>query len=456
MSGKRASEAQTVREQERTTEGKGGRAVPATPSRFERLQAMLWEVWNQVPAYRAKMEAAGVHPLDLRSLEDLRRMPLTTKKDLRDNYPTGLLARPVRDLVRFHASSGTTGKPTVVAYTRNDLDDWTGLMARCLRLAGVTEEDVVHIAFGYGLFSGGMGYHYGAERIGATVVPASGGFTERQLLLMEDLEATVLCCTPSYALHLAEALRKAGKSLPKLRIGFFGAEPWSEEMRRRIESELGIRAFDLYGLSEVMGPGVAVECPLQNGLHLWDDHFIAEIVDPESGEVLPPGAEGELVLTTLSREALPMIRYRTRDLTALDVSPCPCGCPAPRIRRVGARSDDMIIVRGVNVYPSQVETALGKVEGLTLNYLLEVSERNGMKDLTVRCEAEPGIGGEDRDRLTKEAGRRLMDFLGVRVGVRVEPAGILPRSQGKAVRIEKVPEGGLSPAKGADLPRLYW
>jgi phenylacetate-CoA ligase len=420
---------------------------------------MLWEVWNQVPAYRAKMEAAGIHPLDLRCLEDLRKMPFTTKKDLRDNYPTGLLARPVRELARFHASSGTTGKPTVVAYTKNDLDNWAILIERCLRLAGVTSEDVVQVAYGYGLFTGGMGLHYGAERLGATVIPASGGFTERQILLMEDLEATVLCCTPSYALHLAEALRKAGKSLPKLRIGFFGAEPWSEEMRRRIESELGIRAFDLYGLSEVMGPGVAVECPLQNGLHLWDDHFIAEIVDPESGEVLPSGAEGELVITTLTKEGLPMIRYRTRDLSARDDSPCPCGCPAPRIRRIGARSDDMLIIRGVNVFPSQVETALGRIPGISLNYLLELSERNGMKDLTVRCEAEPGIGGEDRARLERETGRRLVDSLGVRVGVRVEPAGTLPRSQGKAVRVERIPSGAETPEKrpeGQELPRLYW
>jgi phenylacetate-CoA ligase len=301
-----------------------------------------------------------------------------------------------------------------------------------------------------------MGLHYGAERLGATVIPASGGFTERQLLLMEDLEATVLCCTPSYALHLAEALQKTGKTLPRLRLGIFGAEPWSEEMRSRIESGLGITALDIYGLSEIMGPGVAMECPRQQGLHIWEDHFIAEIVDPESGDPLPPGSEGELVITTLTKEALPMVRYRTRDLSALDLSPCPCGCGAPRIRRIGARSDDMLIIRGVNVFPSQVETTLGRVEGLTLNYLLELSEKNGMKDLTVRCEAEPGIGGEDRLRLERETGRRLMDSLGVRVGIRIEPAGTLPRSQGKAVRVEKVAPVPKKSEPEREVPRLYW
>jgi len=409
----------------------------STEERYNLFRWVLEVVWENVPAYRRKMERVRIVPDDIRSLDDIRKLPFTTKNDLRDNYPTGLLARPVKELVRFHASSGTTGKPTVVAYTARDIENWTELMARGLALAGVTRDDVVHVAYGYGLFTGGLGLHNGAERLGATVVPASGGFTDRQIMLMEDLGATVLCCTPSYALHLAEALRKEGKSLPALRLGIFGAEPWSEELRRRIEMELGITALDVYGLSEIMGPGVGMECPHKNGLHLWDDHFLAEIIDPESGDVLPEGTRGELVMTTLTKEALPLIRYRTRDLTTLHTDVCSCGLAGSRIGRIGARSDDMLIIRGVNVFPSQVEVALGQLAGLSLHYVLEVSERDGMKDLTVICEAEKDMPEPMRQHLERDAGKHLHDVLGIRVGIRVEVPGSIPRSQGKAVRLRK-------------------
>jgi len=437
---------------ERTGTAQGARrgdseGTPAS-SRFERLQAMLWEVWNQVPAYRAKMEAAGIHPLDLRCLEDLRKMPFTTKKDLRDNYPTGLLARPVRELARFHASSGTTGKPTVVAYTKNDLDNWAILIERCLRLAGVTSEDVVQVAYGYGLFTGGMGLHYGAERLGATVIPASGGFTERQILLMEDLEATVLCCTPSYALHLAEALRKAGKSLPKLRVGIFGAEPWSEEMRSRIQQAGGIEAFDIYGLAEIVGPGVAAECPAHQGLHVLEDHFFPEIIDPASGRVLPDGEEGELVLTTLSKQAMPMLRYRTGDVTALLPGACPCGRTLRRMRRVSHRSDDLFIVRGVNVYPSQIESALLAVKGTLPHYHIVLSEKDGQERAEVQVEVTPemfsdriGVLEELQERLT----RKVRQAVGVHLDVRLVEPRTLGRSEGKARRVVDRRPGGAAP-----------
>lgn len=402
------------------------------------LTQLIERVWNKVPAYRRKMEEAGVSPSDIKSVEDLHKLPFTNKGDLRDNYPMGLLACDRDEIVRLHASSGTTGKPTVVAYTQKDLDTWSELMARSLEIAGVTKKDTVQVAYGYGLFTGGMGIHYGSERVGAAVIPASGGFSERQVVLMEDLGTTVLACTPSYALRLAELLPENHKETLGLRMGIFGAEPWSEELRAKLEERLGIVALDIYGLSEIMGPGVAMECPAQQGLHIHEDHFLLEVIDPDTGFPLPDGEEGELVITTLTKEALPMIRYRTRDITRIISEPCPCGHEGRRIARLRGRSDDMLIIRGVNVFPSQVEVALGRVPGLSLHYVLEVSEKEGLKELTVCCEAEENLQGEALEKLRRKALHELQGLLGVRVGFRILNPGSLERSEGKAQRIRKV------------------
>lgn len=409
-----------------------------TTDRNHQLSNLIERVWTRVPAYRGKMEEAGLSPADINGLDDLHRLPFTTKTDLRDHYPFGLMACDRDQIVRLHASSGTTGKPTVVAYTQKDLDTWSELMARSLEIAGVSSRDTVQVAYGYGLFTGGMGLHYGSERVGATVIPASGGFSERQVTLMEDLGTTVLACTPSYALRLAELLPENHRETMGLRMGIFGAEPWSEELRTKLEERLGIVALDIYGLSEIMGPGVAMECPAQDGLHIHEDHFLLEIIDPDTGEVLPDGEEGELVITTLTKEALPMIRYRTRDITRILSEPCPCGHEGRRIARIRGRSDDMLIIRGVNVFPSQVEVALGRVPGLSMHYVLEVAEKEGLKELTVCCEAEQDLQGEALTKLNKRALHELQGLLGVRVGFRVLNPGSLERSEGKAQRIRKV------------------
>jgi phenylacetate-CoA ligase len=407
---------------------------------LQRLKTSLARAYS-VPHIRHKFQAAGVTPDALTSLADIARFPFTEKSDLRDTYPFGLFAVPREEVLRIHASSGTTGKPTVVGYTRADLDLWSDLMARTLACAGARPGDIVHNAYGYGLFTGGLGAHYGAERLGCTVVPVSGGATERQVMLLRDFGAAVLCATPSYALNIAEVATGMGvdfAALP-LRYGAFGAEPWSEPMRRDLEARLGIKAVDIYGLSEILGPGVAAECHVaQDGLHGWEDHFLFEVVDPHSLMPLPMGKAGELVITTLTKEALPMVRYRTRDITRLTDAPCRCGRTHVRILRVTGRNDDMMIIRGVNVYPSQVEAALVGLPGLAPHYQI-VLTRDGVLDaMRVEVERAPGAPG-DADACAKLAAgvqHQLKTMVGVTCAVTVKAPGEVPRSQGKAVRVK--------------------
>jgi phenylacetate-CoA ligase len=409
-----------------------------TRLQVERLRALV-ERAARVPLHRERLAAAKVGPGDIRSLDDLRRLPFATKSDFRDTYPFGLLAVPMDQVVRIHASSGTTGKATVVAYTRADLDAWTEVMGRTLRAGDVGPGDVVQNAYGYGLFTGGLGFHYGAEAVGAAVIPVSGGFTERQLVAFQDLGSTVLCCTPSYALHLAEAIEDAGLATEtlRLRVGFFGAEPWTEAMRTAIQNRLRLMALNVYGLSEITGPGVAVECPERRGMHVAEDHFLPEIVDPKSLEPLPPGATGELVLTTLSKQGMPLLRYRTRDLTALDTTPCRCGRTLVRLGRIMGRSDDMLIIRGVNVYPSQVEHALLQVPELAPHYVLVVRREHALDTLEVQVESQPGavLAGEAAGALAARVRRRLAEALGVAVEVGIVAPKTIERSVGKAKRV---------------------
>jgi phenylacetate-CoA ligase len=406
---------------------------------LERLRALVTRA-VRVPLHRERLAAAGVTADAIRTLDDLRRLPFTTKADFRDTYPFGLLAVPMDQVVRIHASSGTTGKPTVVAYTRGDLDVWTEVMGRTLRAGGVRPGDVVQNAYGYGLFTGGLGFHYGAESVGAAVIPMSGGFTERQLVSLQDLGTTVLCCTPSYALHLAEAIEEAGirQADLRLRVGFFGAEPWTEAMRDAIQTHLRLIALNIYGLSEVTGPGVAVECPERRGMHVAEDHFLPEVVDPDTLEPVPAGTTGELVFTTLSKQGMPLIRYRTRDLTTLDPAPCPCGRTLVRLGRIVGRSDDMLIIRGVNVYPSQVEHALLQIPELAPHYLLVVRREHNLDALEVRVEAQAAVmaGGEAAVRaVTARVRRRLLEALGVSADVSVVAPKTIERSVGKAKRV---------------------
>jgi len=376
----------------------------------------------------------------MRFIDDLARLPFTTKADLRDNYPFGMLAVPLSQVIRIHASSGTTGKPTVVAYTAGDLSLWSELMARVYAAAGVTKDDVVQNAYGYGLFTGGLGFHYGAEAIGAAVIPVSGGNSRRQLMIMQDFGATVLCCTPSYSLLIAEVAEQDGvdlKSLP-LRVGLFGAEPWSERMRDEIESRLGILALNVYGLSEVIGPGVAVECTRKQGLHIFEDQFIAEIVDPQTGEPVPDGEMGELVLTCMTKEALPLLRYRTRDRTRLFREPCACGRTTARMDRIIGRTDDMIIVRGVNVFPSQIETVLLEVGGVEPHYQIVVDRTSAyMDELDVLVEAPAHIYGNSDHlvQLEKRLSFEVQSTLGINCNVRMVGPREIERSEGKAVRV---------------------
>jgi phenylacetate-CoA ligase len=386
---------------------------------------------ERVAPARDRLAAVGVASADdIRSLADLDRLPFTTKADLREHYPFGLLAVPRTELVRVHASSGTGGKPTVVGYTAHDLDAWTTLMARCMAMAGVRAGMVVHNAYGYGLFTGGLGFHQGAERLGATVVPVSGGMTARQALLLRDLGGQVLCSTPSYALHIAQGLRDAGVEPGELslELGLFGAEPWTAPMRAQIERELGLTAINFYGLSEMTGPGVAAECPeVRDGLHVNEDHFLPEVVDPDSGEPLPDGVEGELVFTTLAKEALPLLRYRTGDIAALNRAPCPCGRELVRMSAVRGRHDDMLIVRGVNLYPSEIEHALLRVPGVAPHYQIVVERPAALDELTVHCEGEGDVAERVR--------AAIHESTGVHVAVAVHPPGEVPRSEGKAVRV---------------------
>ena len=402
------------------------------------LQQTIARAHAKVPHYRRKLDAAGVRPDDLKTLADIARFPFTVKADLRDNYPFGMFAVPREDLVRLHASSGTTGKPTVVGYTPADLALWADLMARSLACMGARPGDIFHNAFGYGLFTGGLGFHYGAERLGLTTVPVSGGATERQVLLMKDFGARVLGATPSYALNIAEVAEGMGvdlRALP-LRYGCFGAEPWSDAMRDDLQAKFGIKAMDTYGLSEIIGPGVSSEChQAQSGLHLWEDHFFCEVIDPETTEPLPVGATGELVVTTLTKEALPMLRYRTRDITTVTSAPCECGRTHLRILRVTGRNDDMLIIRGVNVYPSQIEAVLIGRPRIAPHYLIVVERRGILDHVTLEVEAAPGVADVDFEWIAGDVAHRVKSLVGITVQTLIRRPGEIARSQGKAVRV---------------------
>ena len=404
---------------------------------LERLRATLRNAWDHVPWQRARLDAAGLHPDAVRRLDDLQRLPFMVKNDLRDHYPFGLFTQPVKSLARIHASSGTTGKPTVVGYTAGDLGRWADLMARSMYCMGARPGDLVHNAYGYGLFTGGLGAHAGAERLGCPVVPMSGGGTERQIALIMDFGPRVLCATPSYALAIAEVAENSGVDLRKsqLAVGLFGAEPWSNAMREEVQARIGLKAYDIYGLSEIMGPGVACECEARNGLHGWEDHFLFELIDPDTGKPVAEGESGELVITTLTKEALPMLRYRTRDITRLATERCDCGRTHLRILRVTGRNDDMLIIRGVNVYPSQIEAVLVGRPGLAPHYQLVVERHGSMDQLRVEVEAQPGIEAAKYDAMAKDAVHHVKSLVGVTTDVAVLAPGTLPRSQGKAVRV---------------------
>ncbi|WP_457570548.1 phenylacetate--CoA ligase family protein [Desulfovulcanus sp.] len=408
---------------------------------LKRLQYLVEKVYYNVPFYRQKFSELNVKPEHIKSLSDLKYLPFTEKQDLRNNYPFGLFAVPRENVVRVHASSGTTGKATVVGYTQRDVNNWAKLMARSFVAAGVTRSDIVHNAYGYGLFTGGLGAHYGAEVLGATIIPISGGGTKRQVMLMRDFGPTVLCCTPSYSLYLCEAAIANGIDVRdlKLRIGIFGAEPWTEEMRNEIQNKLGLKAMDIYGLSEIMGPGVAIECyTAQDGLHIWEDHFIAEIIDPETGENLPLGEVGELVITTLTKEAQPLIRYRTRDITRINPIPCKCGRTHYRIERIKGRSDDMLIIRGVNVFPSQIESILLETEGLAPHYQLIVDREGAMDTLEIQVEVDEKLFSDEikhLQRLEKKIQANIKEFLGVTAKIKLVEPQTISRSEGKAKRV---------------------
>ena len=408
---------------------------------LKRLVATAERVYSTVPFYKKTFDQAGIKPSDLKSLKDLRRLPFTNKIDLRDNYPFGLFAVPMEQVVRIHASSGTTGKSTVVGYTRRDINTWAELMARSLAAAGAHKNDIIHNAYGYGLFTGGLGVHYGAEKLGASVIPISGGNSKRQIVIMQDFGSTVLTCTPSYALFLAETADEMGVDFKKLKlkVGIFGAEPWSEKMRDEIERKLNIQAIDIYGLSEVIGPGVSIEClEAKRGLHVFEDHFIPEIINPKTGEVLPYGQKGELVFTTITKEAFPLIRYRTRDISVLYPEPCKCGRTHVRMERVSGRSDDMLIIRGVNVFPSQIESVLMNIEGVEPHYLLIVDRQGTLDTLEVHVEVNEKVFSDEVKNL-QNLGRRIekeiKDLLGVNAGVKLVEPKTIQRSEGKAQRV---------------------
>lgn len=408
---------------------------------LKRLKNTLERVYATVPFYRNIFNEKGISPADIRSLDDLRRLPFTTKIDLRDNYPYAMFAVPMQNVVRIHASSGTTGKPTVVGYTKRDIDTWSELMARSLAAAGGTPDDTIHNAFGYGLFTGGLGVHYGTEKLGASVIPVSGGNTKRQITIMQDFRPTMLTGTPSYILHLAEVAEEMGVSFENLsfKSGIFGAEPWSEKMRTELEKKLCLKAIDIYGLSEVMGPGVSIECyEEQKGLHIFEDHFIAEIIDPETGEVLPYGETGELVFTSLTKEAFPVIRYRTKDITSLNPEPCSCGRTHIRMNKPSGRTDDMLIIRGVNVFPSQIESVLMECEEIQPHYQLVVDRMANLDTLTVNVElSDKGFSDKIRNlqKMESEIAWNIKEHLGVSAKVRLVEPKTIERSQGKAVRV---------------------
>ncbi len=408
---------------------------------LKRLQQTLERVQATVPFYREQFAKAGVSIEQIKSLDDLRRLPFTLKQDMRDNYPYGLFAVPLDQIVRIHASSGTTGKPTVVGYTRRDIDNWTEMMARSFSAAGAHRGDVIHNAYGYGLFTGGLGAHYGAEKIGASVIPMSGGNTKKQLMIMQDFGSTVLTCTPSYCLYLAEVAAEEGIDIHslKLEVGILGAEPWSEKMRDEIQEKVGIRAIDIYGLSEILGPGVGIECiEAQAGLHIWEDHFIIEIIDPDTGDVLPVGEQGELVITTITKEGIPMIRYRTRDITRIIAEPCICGRTHRRLQRMSGRSDDMLIIRGVNVFPSQIESVLMNIEGVEPHYQLIVDREENLDTLEVQVEVNERTFSDEikvLQKMSRTIQSSIKDMLGITCRVRLVEPKTITRSEGKAQRV---------------------
>jgi phenylacetate-CoA ligase len=408
---------------------------------LERLKQVVKRAYEKVPFYRKKFDEAGLKPEDIKSLEDVKYIPFTSKADMREAYPFGMFAVPLEEIVEIHTSSGTTGKPVVAGYTRKDIELWGEVMARCLVMMGVTKDDVVQIAYGYGLFTGGLGFHYGAQKIGATVVPASAGNTRRQIELMRDFGSTVIACTPSYALYLAEyAKEEVGidPSTLKLRVGSFGAEMWTEEMRREIEKRLGLKAFNVYGLTEIIGPGVAHECEAQSGLHVWEDHFLIEIIDPETGENLPDGEEGELVITTLTRDGMPMLRFRTRDITRIIREKCDCGRTVARIERIKGRSDDMIKVRGVMLFPYQIEQAILEVQGVEPHYQIVLTRPHYLDEIEVLVEMSKETFSDEVkqiEQLRKKLEKRIEAAVGIRVKVTLVEPKSLPRSEGKAKRV---------------------
>ncbi|QTA80443.1 Phenylacetate-coenzyme A ligase family protein [Desulfonema limicola] len=408
---------------------------------LRRLQATLERVYATVPFYKTSFQKAGITPGQIKSLEDLQKLPFTTKQDLRDNYPFGMFAVPMDNVVRIHASSGTTGQPTVVGYTARDVNTWATLMARSLTLGGATSGDIIHNAFGYGLFTGGLGVHYGAEKMGASVIPVSGGNTKRQIMIMKDFGPTILTATPSYTLHLAEVAQEMGVSFKdlKFKFGIFGAEPWSEKMREEIEKKLDLVAVDIYGLSEVIGPGVANEChEAKKGLHIAEDHFIAEIINPDTGQVLPWGETGELVFTSITKEAFPIIRYRTRDITSITREPCICGRTLARMSKVSGRTDDMLIIRGVNVFPSQIESVLMEIEGIEPHYQLVVDREGNLDTLTVMVEVGEHIFSDKvspMQNLERQISKNIKEFFGVSAKVKLVEPKTIARSEGKAVRV---------------------
>ena len=405
-----------------------------------RLRNVVERVYHNTPFYRKKMQELGITPDDIQSIDDIVKLPFTVKQDLRDNYPFGLMAVPMSEIVRLHASSGTTGKPIVVGYTRKDLNNWSEVVARCLTANGLSRNDIVQVSYGYGLFTGGLGAHSGIENIGGTVIPMSSGNTQKQIQLMHDFGANGLACTPSYALYLAETIHESGIPLEefKLKVGVFGAEPWTENMRKELEEKLNIKAYDIYGLTEICGPGVGGECEHQDGTHLWEDHFFPEIIDPDTLQPVEPGQQGELVFTTLTKEGMPMIRYRTRDLTSLMYEQCPCGRTAVRMKRILGRSDDMLIIRGVNVFPSQIESVILELDEFEPYYLIIVDRINNIDTFQVQVELRPEFYSDEINRviaLKNKIAARLQSVIGIQPDIKIVEPRSIERSQGKAKHV---------------------
>ncbi len=406
----------------------------------ERLVQMVERIYYNVPFYRKKLQEKGIEPGDIKSVDQLKDLPFTTKNDLRDNYPFGLFTVPQNEIVRLHASSGTTGKPTVVSYTRKDIQLWSEVVARSLTMAGVGKSDIIQVAYGYGLFTGGLGVHYGAEKVGASVIPISGGNTKKQIQLMAAFGSTVIACTPSYAAYLGESIRKEGidPKMIKLKAGIFGAEPWTNELRIQVESLLGLKAYDIYGLSEIIGPGVSMECECQNGMHIFEDHFIPEIINPETLEVLPYGEIGELVFTTITKEAMPLLRYRTRDLTCLHVEKCSCGRTLVRMDKCLGRSDDMLIIRGVNVFPSQIESILLEMSETSPHYQLVVDRENNLDTLSINVEIDDQFWSDEikvLENLKKRINNNVASLIGINAKINLVEPQTIARSEGKAKRV---------------------